>query len=162
MILADKQYSLEYLEESNSRDMNVDGSVTNKIFKWNPPSGEDWELYGLFCFLLDPGVMAHDSFGSISKLTNGIDIILKVKSAEQRMDCIMDNVELMIGFSREVEMGESGTGFLDDEDFFKGAYLFPERVVLKDSSNDLIKAKVRDDLTAIQRLHMWALVGKVL
>lgn len=159
----DQPYELLYLEDSGNKEMNVDGSSVNKVYKQAVPTNEIWMLEGIHIFMLDPGLMAHNVFGSLgSVLTNGLSIVVKKKESDFKIKDIMDNTDLYMAFPSNQNVGNSGTGFLDEEDYFYGTLHFQNPLRLAQSDGDLVKMIVKDDLTAIQRLRATILIRKVI
>ncbi len=159
----DQPYELLYLENSGNKEMNVDGSSVNKIYKQAVPTDTTWMLEGIHIFMLDPGLMSHNVFGSFgAALTNGLSIVVKKKGSDFKIKDIMDNTDLYMSFPSNQNVGNSGTGFLDEEDYFYGTLNFQNPLRLAQSDGDLVKIIIKDDLTAIQRLRATILVRKVI
>ena len=83
-------YSLQPLERSGSKEMNLDGSSSNKIFKFDPTGSDRWIVKSIHFFMLDPGTMDHDKFGAITALTNGLRFIIKIDGTELVLKDIVD------------------------------------------------------------------------
>jgi hypothetical protein len=165
MIKVDKAFRLEYLLNSEASNMNVDGSSDNKTFKYEIPAGECWFLKCASVFLLDDGTMAHNSFGSIAELTNGLDFIIRKDGADFKIKEIKNNLDLMFSFPRNTMVGNSGTGFLNEDDYFFGARTFDDdesHMMLCGDDGDKIKIVVKDDLTAIEVLKASVTLWKAL
>jgi len=155
-------YSLESLAKAGgSVEMSVDGSTTNVIFKWDVPTGEVWEILSIQLFLLDPGTMAHNVFGGMAtSITNGLSVIIKKNGTDFKIKDIKDNVDVYMSFPTEQHVGNSASGFLDNDDYFSGCLRFYEPIQLIGDDGDLVKVVVKDNLTAIERLRATAFVRK--
>jgi len=156
------EYALESLKESGgSQEMDVDGSTASVPFEWEVPSGEVWELLSISFFVLDPGTMSHNVFGALgSALTNGITVAVKKDGNTMKIKDIKDNVDLYMSFPAEQQVGNSASGFLDDDDYFSGCLRFPDPVELVGDDGDLVRVSVKDDLQNIKRLRTTILVRK--
>jgi hypothetical protein len=56
---------------------NVNGAVTPVVFHIAPPSGVQWDITLLTFTIIDNAVMASNTFGGLSSLTNGIQMRIK-------------------------------------------------------------------------------------
>ena len=156
----DWEYKIQALKNGSSEDMNVDGSQANVSFKWEVPSNEIWFVDEIQIFLLDAGVMSHGSFGAISALTNGLNVIIKKNGSEFSLRSIKTNLELLMSFPFPQQAGSSGTGFINDEDYYFGSFDFKFPIRLIGSNGDLIKYIVRDNLTSIDVLKGQAILRR--
>ena len=70
-----------------------------------------------------------------------------------------------MAFNEEITVGTTATGFLSDEDYFKGTFSFPDSIRLKSvvgGDQDAVKMIVKDDLLQIARLRCSALLERQL
>ena len=153
--IKDVEYEYVKLENGGSDSMNVDGSGTPVVFEYES-SGINY-LERLQLFLLDPGTMSHSSFGAIGTLSSGITYGYTKNGSETVIDTIKSNICLIMNFSDNVNVGNTATGFLNEEDYFFGSVIFPEPIFLADE--DTIQFTVNDDLTGISvlkaRARIW-------
>lgn len=158
-----KEYALEYLEYSSSKEMNVDGSGTPVIFSHDIPEGEKWFLECVTFFIIDPGTMAYNVFGGLgAALTNGIDIRITKCGTNYDIRSIKDNSDILMTFNHNINTGSTATAFLNEEDYFCGSLDFREPMKLCGDESDGVKIRIRDDLTGIQRIRATATLWKEL
>jgi len=157
----DWEYKIADLENSGSTDFTVDGSVENVTFKWSPGDGEVWTIESITLFLLDPGTMTDSVFGALgSALTNGLTMKIKRDSTDNLVRVMKDNSCVLMSFGHDVIVGNSATGFLESNDYFKGSFIPKSEMRLVGDTSDNVKIIVKDDLTGIQRLRATAIVKR--
>ena len=140
--------------------MNVDGSSTPVIFDYEPGSGETWIVEQIGILILDSGDMSNSNFGSISSLTNGLDIKIEIEGTSYVYKNLKDNTDIVLAFPEQGLVGNSSTGFLSEEDYYVGLFRIPYPIKLHYGEDDSISAVVNDDLTGIGRLRMSALLWR--
>jgi len=156
----DWEYKIEKLKDGSEENMNKDGSGSNLTYKFEIPAGEEWIFHRASVFLLDSGAMTHNVFGALgSSLNDGCRFVIKRNGDDFRIKNIQDNVDLMMAFSNNVVVGSTTTGFLNDDDYFKGDIEFPTGypVRLIGDNGDLVKMSIRDNLTGLAafRCQIW-------
>ena len=164
MIKVDYGKEIIELKLAGSNAMNVNGSVESKVFKFQPGAGERYELQGICLFILDPGDMTHNVFGSLlNSLADGLDFTVK-KKVETKLRNIRDNTDILMTFGQQVMTGDSGTAFLNERDYFKGSFLWEqdEYPILDGDFGDLVKCSVGDDLRDILSLRVSVLLRKII
>jgi len=165
MIEHNRIYEWAYLENSGSKEMNVEGSVEATItFKWEPPEGEMWNLERLFFFLLDDGDMMHNKFAALeSKLTNGLKLVMRVNCCDSKVTDVVDNTDLLMLFPIDRNIGNGSAGFLNEDDYYAGSLVFGEGIQMEGRSedSDLVKMVVKDDLREVTRMRMAVLCWKI-
>jgi len=143
--------------------MNVDGSSSSKIFKWDVPATEDWFLKEIRFFILDPGVMLHNEFGSLGLvLSTGLKMVVKRKAVENNVTEMFDNTDLLMTFPDKIVVGNNANAFLNENDYFFGALVFDEPTKMKGPDGDLVKIVVRDDLRLIETMRAQVKVKRYL
>lgn len=148
----DKDFYIPDLVNGSSKDMTVDGSSSPVTFKYTVPTDECWYIQFASIFILDSGAMGHNVFGSLgSGLTNGIDFNIKRNGVTGLVRNMKDNVDIFKMFFRDTQLGNSNTGFLNDNDFFFGSRDCGEGIRLCDG--DEVQFIINDDLTGIDRLE---------
>jgi len=153
-------YRTVNLQNDSNAEMAVDGSETPVIFQFDPEAGETWYLDQIKLLLLDTGDMSNDSFGSITALTNGVNIGLKLDGFCHCYSLIKDNADVVLSFPEQGLVGASATGFLSEEDFYVGIFKLPIPLRFHGDDDDAIMVTVQDDLTNIGRFRMSALLRK--
>lgn len=145
-----------YLLNGASKAMNVNGTVGSPVIFTQSPSvaGEVWVIKSLACFLFDNGITAQNTFGVIAALTNGLLIEVQSNGVLYTLPTIKDNVDLMHFFSNMPLVNASGTGWLNQIDYYFGRLFFETGITLKQTSGDFIRCKVQDNITAIDMLRM--------
>lgn len=157
----DWEYKLEPLKDGASKEMNVDGTSPNKTYKYAVSDGEIWYIEKVTIFLLDPGTMANNVFGSLAApLTNGVKFSINKFGTDFKVKDLCDNVDMFMAFSSGQITGTTTTGFLNEEDYFSGSIQFKEDIRLIGEKDDVIKMVIRDDLTQIQRLRCSVLLKR--
>jgi hypothetical protein len=154
-------YELKSLENGGSREMAVDGT-TPVTFKFQASGTELWWLWGVHFFLLDSGVMAHNTFGSLgAALTNGLR--LKIDTiADVIVKDLVDNVDILMAFNKDKLVGSTNTGFLNNDDYFFGAMTFPQPILMRGNNDDKVKILIQDDLSTVDRIRCSTVVSRVL
>ena len=158
----DISYKLEYFDLNDSYDMNVDGSSEDKIFTYAPCENQSCYLEEIRFMILDSGTMNYNHFGSLgAALANGIEIYIHKAGMDIPLTTIKTNAELIMTFSANTNVGNTSTGFLNDNDYFIGTLKLPHHIRLVDGFGDSVKIKIQDDLTNIDYLRVQALIWGV-
>lgn len=139
-----------------SKDLNVDGSVTPVEFEIVPPTGFIYYIHTVIITMVDSSIN-FTKFGGITALTNGIKIEIK-----QDGGSLTESPQSPIKVNKEFyQFGYDTTLQSATEDIFVAKLLVKidsgTIIKLVDSSSDLIKITVRDDLTAITDFKVVAL-----
>ena len=66
----------QYLLDGSTIDMNVDGSSTPVDYKYTVPAGKSLTLERILFYMDDATAFSPTTFGGISALTNGVDVII--------------------------------------------------------------------------------------
>lgn len=148
-------YSVNFLN-SSSPNMAVNGSGTPVTFSIAPTSSEIWYVQSVCLTLLDSGAMDYNKFGAITALTNGLIFEIKVDGSTTAVCNAQDNMQLMGNFHDSPFTVNSTAGFLSSSDVFMGQMIFEPPFVLKATDSDVLQFRVRDNLTAIDYLRVFA------
>lgn len=159
MEFKDVEYLSVKMKNGSNDDMNVDGSITPVLFKYDI-TGSEWYLDRITFFLYDPGIMSNTVLGSLlSGLTNGIEYGYSKDGSENIIDAIKTNTEMLMNFTTDIHSGQTVTGFLNEEDYFIGSIVFNQRIILRSDTPDYIFFRINDDLTSIgsikARARIW-------
>lgn len=145
------------LKNAGSKLMNVNGSVTPKVFTYSPVSGSA-ALTKLAVMINSPGTASFTNFGAISALTNGVLIEVVIGGVTTQISNIKDNADLCVVFNPS-QFGSSAAntlgipiGFGSSVAVFVGTLDFPEPMILTDS--DQIQVTIRDNLSTITNFLM--------
>jgi hypothetical protein len=157
----DITYILADLENAGSKDMAVDGSISNVTFSYSVPASEDQYLYAIDLFLLDDGIMSHNKFGSIAELTTGISIKVKTNFEDTVIRDMKNNVDILMSFTENKIVGNSTASFLNEDDYFLGTLRFPIPIRLNGDTSDKVKIIIKDDLTGLDVFRAQARLKKV-
>lgn len=144
-----------------NKSMAVNGASVNKVFSWVPDEGKEISVSKLTILLKDDGASTFAKFGSISVLTGGILIEAVIDGVAREICNIRDNGDLCTHFPFS-QFGSAAVlsilsvvtpqGFGDSNDVFVGSMQFSEPLGIIAANGDLIRATVRDDLSAIDTL----------
>lgn len=141
---------LRFRESGGAKNMNVDGSSTPVDFFLGPPSGEIWQIKYLTLLLIDPGVMAHNVFGSlVAGLANGVELLEKINSVENIYTLLEDNADIaqcFFGGNTSQGLGGADPGFLDEIDQVTGRMTFEVPPILDGDDGDQMIIRINDDL----------------
>ena len=150
-----------HLEESGgSFEANVDGSSTPVDFTEGPGAGVIWYLHSLTFNILDNGAMGHSSFGILPALSSpGLEFFLTKSGVEYRILRVRDNFEISNEFSHNSFSTDVGSGFLNEDDYFRGDFVFPALVRLSGTDSDNIIMRVNNNLAAIDRIACRIIYG---
>lgn len=154
-------YFIDYLRNAGSALMSVNGSVTPVNFDFTPASSETWYLEQMSIFIQDTGTMNATNFGSISALTNGIEILARSNGTEYTVSNIKNNESIAHIFNEGKLPGPS-SGFIETSDAYLGTVFFRNPILLQNSTSDYARVKVRDNLGGIDRLTMVVKLWKVI
>jgi hypothetical protein len=131
----------------SSEDMNIDGSVTPQVFKFQPPAGEIWYAQSITIGLDDVGNLDPDDYGAIAgPLTSGTQVFTFTNEVETEIVNLQKNTDIALSFNFGVGTFNPG-GFLDSTKVFVAKMPFP--ISIKLTENDSIGFRVRDDLTGL-------------
>ena len=144
------------LKSGSTENMNVNGSVTPVNFDFNVPSGQTIYLEGIYFLIQDPGTSDPNDFGSIATgLTNGLSINITAIGTSYELFNIKNNTHSTMLFSdngKTVDHG--GSGWLNSNDSFFGGCRFNKPIRMTQSTSDLVRVIVRDDLSSIDFCSM--------
>ena len=139
------------LFNSGSKNMNVNGSTVNVNFDFTPGASEVWYIESISFLILDSGAMDFDDFGTVTGLSNGVQILIRSKGTEYEYTNIKNNADISLVFDGAggVEAGEGTVGWLDEDDYFFGRLILNVPIKLDNSTSDYIRFKIRDNLTSL-------------
>lgn len=152
------------LFDSSNKNMNVNGSSVNVNFDFTPGASEIWYIESISFLIIDSGTMDFDDFGSISGLTNGVQVLIRSKGTEYEYTNIKNNADISLVFSGRggVQAGEDATGWLDDDDYFFGRAIFDVPIKIDNSTSDYVRFKIRDDLTLLTAVQASVRIWRVI
>lgn len=93
----------EYVLNSSSNDMAVDGSSTPVTFSFTPPAGKDFELSRVILYLETSTAMDSIEFGNISALANGVQI----NADGETITNWQDNIDMLTDMFDLAQAGEA-------------------------------------------------------
>lgn len=150
-------FSKLFLNSGGGDDMDVDGSVTPVDFTIGPPSGEIWFPSFVSIVIEDSGTIDPAEFGSLPTLTNGFKIIQKVNGTEHELVNIKKNFGLTFQFMSGNSFAGVGAGWLNTGNLFTGLHKVEPMMILDGLNGDEFIARVSDNLTGLNELHMGAI-----
>ena len=144
---------LDFLKETGgSEDMRVDGSVTPVDFEGGPSvTDEVWSVRELLLtFAADDFSFDGISFGPLLALTNGISIKVIKDSVETEVFVVLQNEDFLRLPGRTPLVNNTGP-----KDVL-GAVIAFQGLVLNESTSDVIRATVADNLTSVKIKYLTA------
>lgn len=158
----DSVYVKTSLLNGASEAMNVDGSVTPAHFDFTPSGSIQYYLESLTVFLEDAGSTDIGDFGVIpGGLTNGLRILVTKSATDYELANIKNNRQLASVFSSHPMLQSNGAGFFNATDNFAGTLILGQPVLINGSS-DKVRVTVRDNLSTLDALSIFALLRRVL
>lgn len=145
-------FILVFCENGGSEDMRVDGSVTPVAFERGPTvTDEVWSIRELLLtFTADDFNFDGLSFGPITALTNGFKIEIVKDAVATEVFCVKQNEDFLRVPGRTPLINNTGP-----KDVL-GAALSFQGLVLNQSTGDLVRLTVRDDLTSVKLKYLTA------
>lgn len=148
---------LEFCKNGGSENLLVDGSVTPVNFDIGPTTTDEvWSLREiLLTFAADDFSFDGDSFGPISKMTNGLDIEIVKNSVTTSVFMVYQNEDFLRVPGRTPLVNNTGP-----KDILGAAIAF-QGLVLEQATGDVVRVKVQDDLTSVKLQYFTATVFAV-
>lgn len=148
--------ALMFEDSGGSPDMDVNGSSTPVIFTIEPRAGEIWFLENVSILFNDNGIFSPGGFGSGGELSNGVLIEQFIDGTNHTFLNFTKNSELWLNFSTT----NAVSGFQGSANLFVGSHNVEPEVTLKESTSDLLRVTVRDNLSGISNLNMSAVIWR--
>ena len=143
---------LTFLSDGSSHDMLVDGSSTPVAFTFGPSASEIWSLQEmLIVFTADDFEFNGASFGPNTLLTNGIVVELVQNSVVTELFNIKQNEDFLRTPGRLPLVNNTG-----QKDVLSSTFAFGGLVKLDASTSDIIRVRVRDNLTSVKLKYLTA------
>lgn len=141
---------LEFAKNAGSEDMLVDGSTVSKNFEIGPTvTDEVWSIRELLLtFTADDFDFDGASFGSISKLTNGISINIVKNSVVEEIFVVKQNEDFLRLPGRTPIVNNTGP-----KDVLGAAIAF-QGLVLDQAQSDVVRVIVQDDLDNVKLSYL--------
>ncbi len=152
-------YRSKVLENGGSKSMSVDGSTTSVVFEHAPGAGEVDYIDGVTMLLYDAGNNALNTFGTLTALTNGLRIEMKIGGTVYEVTTVKDNAEFILTFTGA--FGTQGNGGFAPDDAFWGKLDMNRNVTLTGDDGDYIRVIVQDNLTTIDTLQSAVLYWEI-
>jgi hypothetical protein len=157
----DSVYLKTPLLNAGSEAMNVDGT-TPVHFDFSPTGTQQVYLESLTLFIEDAGSTDIADFGAIvGSLTNGLRILLTKSATDYEIANMKNNRQLFSVFSAFPALQSAGAGWFNSQDNFGGTLLFGQAILLN-GSTDRIRVTVRDNLSTLDALSVFASLRRVL
>ncbi len=147
--------------DSGSLQQAVDGSVTPVDYTITPPVDEVWIVNSVSIWIEDKGVWELAQFAAGPVLTNGWVLqYLENGTIVHDIANVQNNFNLVSGYNTETI---AGAGFISkDNSFIARLKAFENRgLVLDGTAGDILRFRVRDDLTFLNNLAAAITVSKV-
>jgi hypothetical protein len=151
------QLVLEFCKNGGSESLLVDGSVTPVSFDAGPiATDEVWSLREvLLTFAADDFSFDGDSFGPNVKMTNGIDIQIVQNGTPVSIFTVYQNEDFLRLPGRTPLVNNTGP-----KDILGAAIAF-QGLVLNESTSDVVRVKVQDNLTSVKFQYLTATIFAV-
>jgi len=136
-------------------DLAVDGSSSTQTFHIKPPTGVKWDVTRVLLHIEDNSVMDTAKFGGISALTNGL--MFRVKNGIYKNILNMKTNGDMAGFAYDTAYdtkAPAGSYAFRSRLTFAGQNKIGVTVRLDGDTSDELQFLVRDDLTALDHVHI--------
>jgi len=144
-----------------SPNQNVLGTLIAPVdFIIAPPTGERWYVTSAKVWLEDKGSFLMETFGAIAELTNGWLVEADKSGSTLELFNMKTNAEVFSMFASDSFINNKD---LTIETIYGGTYL-PEKdnLILDGDLSDVLRFRVRDDLTGVTNLSVTAMVWKEL
>ncbi len=136
-------YVMPFALDGASPNMNVNGSSTNKNFRYSPAAGTTFYLEKIALTITDKSTLDYNRFGDIGALANGLQINVKSKGTVYTLANLQSNQDIWSFFCESPhENAASYTGFMRIQN----------RTALDGNFGDYVELKVRDNLTGLNAL----------
>jgi hypothetical protein len=136
------------LLNGSSADMAINGATVNQTFSFSPTGTVFITQLGIV--MSDDNIKKRDRFGDVN-VTNGVIIETIVSSVTTELVNMIVNGELAEFFITEPYDGNS---LMQDKPTVIGKYNFNPPLELRQADGDLIRCRIRDNLTGLQWLTM--------
>jgi hypothetical protein len=148
---------LEFAKNGGSEDLLVNGSVTPVNFDIGPTTTDEvWSLREiLLTFAADDFSFDGDSFGPVTKLTNGVDIEIIKDGVTTSVFMVHQNEDFLRVPGRTPLVNNTGP-----KDVLGAAIAF-QGLVLEEATSDLVRVKVQDNLTSVKLQYLTATIFAV-
>jgi len=134
-----------------SASMNVNGSVTPVVFSQTVTAGQTWYMTEISVLLSATGTPDPGDFADLAALTNGL-IIEYVSGVTYTICNLQNNSDVSLFYSESRLIPPIGSGFLNSSDLYVGTFRFDPPLKMPDGA--VIRARVRDNITAVSFLNM--------
>lgn len=151
------QLVLEFCKNGGSENLLVDGSVTPVNFDVGPTvTDEVWSLREvLLTFAADDFSFDGASFGPNAKMTNGLDIEIVQDGTPVSIFTVYQNEDFLRLPGRTPLVNNTGP-----KDILGAAIAF-QGLVLNQSTGDVVRVKVQDNLTSVKFQYLTATIFAV-
>jgi len=136
------------LLNGSSADMAINGATVNQTFSFSPTGTVFITQLGIV--MSDDNIKKRDRFGDVN-VTNGVIIETIVSSVTTELVNMIVNGELAEFFITEPYDGNS---LMQDKPTVIAKYNFNPPLELRQADGDLIRCRIRDNLTGLQWLTM--------
>jgi hypothetical protein len=154
-------YQANALLNGSSAEMNINGSSTPVNFDWNPGSGETWYLESISLFIADVGLSSSTNFGGLATLTNGLELRVRSGGTEYLVLSSKSNMDLICQYSAD-SMIPPAAGYIENSDAYLGTFRFSIPIRVANSTSDYVRGRVRDNLSGLNNLRMYAKIWRTI
>jgi hypothetical protein len=139
---------IKHLLNGSSWDQTVDGSSTPVNFDYAPSAGEVFYIEHIIFGLDDTGGADSEKYGARTALTNGTQLIFKLDGTEYIASTMKNNGDILLTFNFSIGFFENGS-FGAFTNGFAAKFQMATNITLNGDDGDLVRIKVRDDLTGL-------------
>jgi len=143
-------FDKQLLNSLSSKNMDVDGSVTEVNFQFAPGAGEIFFLSAIAIYMGEASGLAFNKFENIATLTNGVKIEIQSNGTVKEKGNYQDNTDISRAFFAGGSTGSQNS--------FSGLFNLKFSTKLVGDDGDYIRMIVRDDLTTVTHLSASAIL----
>jgi len=148
----DVVYRSQNLVNGAVESMVVNGAITPQSYK-NNADGFDWYVESVNIFMNDNGAVKPDEFGHQLRLTNGLQLNIKINGTVYTVLTLRDNMDFITKWATHATFDPT-SGFFGGDKSIMAVYRPNVPILMKNSTGDYIEALVRDDLSVLVNLRV--------
>jgi len=148
-------YDIRNLLNGTNKKMDVNGSSIPVDFKYLT-TGNDLSIESISFIFAEENDVGRTQFANLSSLSNGFLVSVQKNSVVHDLFNLKDNMDIATTFTSSANNNENNSGFIKPSNYFIGRIIFGIPIFLDDSLGDFIRARVRDNLNALEGLEMRA------
>lgn len=149
---SDQAFTTAAIVNIGKWNMNINGSVTSKVYEVGPPPGVKWDITKVVFGITDNSAMDYSTFGGMAALANGL--VLRIKDGYYKtLFVVNDNGGMSergdVEYSPKAPSGSYGLKFIKR---YSGQENHGVTLRLDGDTNDKLEILIQDDLTPLIKL----------